>query len=73
MTITVADLKFFQSERMTDNSDGGGQMTANEIESGEENQIFDDLSDVDRAAGDVSIRKIFGAVTSEDTLSLIHI
>jgi len=34
MTISIADLKFFQSERMTDNSDGGGQMTDNEIVTG---------------------------------------
>lgn len=67
MAITVADLKFFQSERMTDNSDGGGRMTSVEIVSGQDNQIFDDLSDVDRAAGDVSIRKAFAAVTSADT------
>src|SRR5574343_1642480 len=67
MSITVAELKFFQSERMTDESDGGGQMTDNEIVSGEDNQIFDDVSDVDRAAGDVSIRKIYAAVTSANT------
>jgi len=67
MAITVADLKFFQSERMTDESDGGGQMTANEIVSGQDNQIFDDISDVDRAAGDVSLRKVYAAVTSENT------
>ena len=67
MAITVADLKFFQSERMTDEDDGGGQMTATEIVSGTDNQIFDDISDVDRAAGDVSIRKVYAAVTSADT------
>lgn len=67
MTIAVADLKFFQSERMTDNSDGGGRMTANEIVSGAENQVFDDISDQDRAAGEVSIRKSFAAVTSANT------
>ena len=67
MAITVADLKFYQSERMTDNADGGGKMTAVEIVSGTQNQIFDDLSDVDRAAGDVSVRKIFAAVTSAGT------
>ncbi len=67
MTITVNDLKFFKSERMTDFADGGGQMTGNEIVSGVENQIFDDISDVDRAAGDVSIRKIYAAVTSANT------
>ena len=67
MPITVADLKFYQSERMTDTDDGGGRQTATEIVSGNENQIFDDISDVDRAAGDFSIRKIFAAVTSDDT------
>lgn len=67
MAITVADLKFFQSERMTDEDDGGGMMTATEIVSGADNQIFDDISDVDRAAGDVSIRKVYAAVTSADT------
>lgn len=67
MSITVADLNFFQSERMTDFADGGGRMTANEIVSGAENQIFDDVTDQDRAAGDVSIRKVYVAVTSADT------
>lgn len=67
MSIAVADLKFFLSERMTDNSDGGGKMTATEIVSGAENQIFDDVTDVDRAAGDVSIRKVFGSVASNNT------
>lgn len=67
MAITVADLKFFQAERMTDNDDGGGRMTGTALVSGADNQIFDDLSDVDRAAGDVSIRKTFAAVTSADT------
>ena len=67
MTIAVSDLKFFQAERMTDFADGGGRMTANAIESGVENQIFDDVTDQDRAAGDVSIRKAFAAVTSANT------
>jgi len=67
MAITLADLKFFGSERMTDNSDGGGRMSATEIVSGVENSVFDDVSDVDRAAGDVSIRKIYAAITSADT------
>lgn len=67
MAITVADLKFFASERMGDFSDSGGMMTATEIVSGQSNSIFDDLSDVDRAAGDVSIRKVYAAVTSADT------
>lgn len=67
MAITVANLKFYAAERMTDNDDGGGQMAGNEIISGQSNQIFDDLSDVDRAVGDASIRKVYAAVTSADT------
>jgi len=67
MTISVADLKFFQSERMTDNSDGGGQMTDNEIVTGGTHQIFDGVTDTDRALGDVSIRKLYAAVTSANT------
>lgn len=67
MAITVDTLKFFKSERMTDYINGGGKMTANEILLSEKNAIFDDVSDVDRAAGDVSVRKVFAAVTSSDT------
>ena len=67
MAITVDNLIFYKSERMTDLEDGGGQMTNTPIQPGVENQIFDDISDVDRAVGDVSIRKIYAAVTSEDT------
>ncbi len=67
MTITVDHIQLFQSERMTDNDDGGGQMSGVAIVSGVENQIVDDISDVDRAIGDVSIRKVYGAVTSANT------
>ena len=65
MPITANDLRWYQSERMTDEDDGGGQMSGVEIVSGVENLIFDDLSDVDRAAGDVSIRKVYAAVASD--------
>lgn len=65
MTISESDLKFFAAERMTDEDDGGGRMSAVEILTGAENSIFDDLSDVDRAAGDCSLRKVFAAVASD--------
>lgn len=67
MAITVDNLKFFCAQRMTDEDDGGGQKSAVEIVSGQSNSIFSDVSDVDRAAGDVSIRKVYAAVTSADT------
>jgi hypothetical protein len=65
MAIVVNDLKFFASERLTDESDGGGKLSAVEIADGTENGVFDDLSDVARAVGSVSIRKIYAAVMSE--------
>lgn len=65
--ITNQDLLFRQSERMTDNSDGGGMMTAVEVVSGVSNLVFDDLSDIALAGGQVSIRKIFACVTSPNT------
>ena len=67
MTIDISSLRFYKSERMADFSDSGGQMSGNEIISGEENQVFSDISDVNRAAGSVSIRKVYAAVTSADT------
>ena len=71
MTIAASNLKFYQSERMTDEDDGGGQMTATEIAWGVKNSIFDDVTDVDDAAGDVSIRQVFGANTSAGTEKLL--
>ncbi|MBB1074471.1 hypothetical protein HUU62_08615 [Rhodoferax sp. 4810] len=50
---------------MTDESDGGGRMSGVEIATGNTNGVFDDISDVDRAAGDCSIRKIYATVTSD--------
>ena len=65
MPITVSDLKFRQAERMTDEADGGGRMSAVEIAPGGSNGVFDDISDVDRAAGGVSIRKVYAHVASD--------
>jgi len=67
MTITALDLKFRQSERMTDFTDGGGRMGATEIVSGVMDNVFSDLSDADGLRGDVSLRKIFAQVNSANT------
>lgn len=50
---------------MTDEADGGGRMSAVEIAPGGSNGVFDDISDVDRAAGGVSIRKVYAHVASD--------
>ncbi|WP_435234476.1 hypothetical protein ACR30L_07940 [Psychromonas sp. PT13] len=58
MTIYKDDIKLFESKVMTDESDGGGAMTDQEIISGEHNSIFPDISDLDRAYGVVNIRSV---------------
>ena len=58
MTIYKDDIKLFESKVMTDESDGGGAMTDQEIISGEHNSIFPDISDLDRAYGVVGIRSV---------------
>lgn len=67
MTITVADLQFNQSQRMTQTADGGGRMTANVIQFDGENQIFTDITDQDRAVGEFAVAKIYAALKSANT------
>ncbi|CAM3306658.1 hypothetical protein [Halomonas lysinitropha] len=67
MPILQGDIKLLKSERMTDNTDGGGRITGNEIVDGLSNEIFNDVSDLDRVYGRTSLRKVFGAVETDDT------
>lgn len=68
--IETKDLVFFESERRTDNEDGGGKYNGKIIEDGESNNAFDDISEVDRL-GNVSMRKVFAAVTTNNTEKLM--
>jgi hypothetical protein len=67
MTINSGDIKLLASDTMTDADEGGGQMTANVIVDGQSNNIFDDISTLDRTYGAVNLRKIFGAVKTATT------
>lgn len=67
MAILEGDIKLMQSQRMTDNTDGGGRITGNEIVDGVSNAIFDDVSDLDRTTGNVALRKVFPTVITGDT------
>lgn len=62
MVILKGDIKLLASKVMDDVPEGGGPPTASEIHDGVSNEIFEDISEVDRAAGSVSLRKIFVAV-----------
>lgn len=67
MPILEGDIKLMQSQRMTDNENGGGRITGNPVEDGKSNGIFDDVSDLDRAYGRTSLRRVFPAVLTDTT------
>ena len=62
MSIAKTDIKLMASERLTDYEDGGGQMTGTEVTDGEINNLFPDISRLDRVYGRVSLRKAFVGV-----------
>lgn len=67
MPITETDIKLLKSARMTDAPDGGGRMTGNVVQSGVDNNMFDDVSNLERVYGGVSLRKVFPAVLTNGT------
>ncbi len=71
MPIVDADLVFRQSERMTDFPDGGGRMSTVVVVDGVKNNLFPDITDVDRLTGRVSLRKVFAAALNADTDTLL--
>lgn len=71
MAIETKDLVIYKSERLTDNSDGGGKYSGVVVQDGISNNLFNDISEMDGTMGDVSMRKVFPAVTTEDTSLLM--
>lgn len=67
MPIQTGDVVLLKSAVMADVPEGGGAPTANTIPDGVSNAIFPDTSEVDRAGGNVSLRKVFAAVRTDDT------
>lgn len=67
MAIETKDLVIYESERSSDTPDGGGKYNGQVVQDGLSNNLFNDISELDRTMGDVSMRKIFPAVTTEDT------
>jgi hypothetical protein len=67
MAISETDLKLLKSERMTDYTDGGGKMTGVEVADGLVNNIFNDISQLDRTYGRVSLRKVYMGVQTANT------
>ena len=67
MPIAEENIKLMASQRLTDTDDGGGRMTGNEIIDGNVNNMFSDISRLDRVYGRVSLRKGFVAVNTDDS------
>lgn len=67
MTILANDIKLVASRVMDDVPEGGGAPTAIVVADGASNAIFPDISELDRAGGDVSFRKVFIHVQTDNT------
>lgn len=69
MTITTSDIKLMKSEVLLDTDNGGGRITANEVVDGVSNNLFPDVSELDRVYGRIALRKAYPAiqVTATDT------
>lgn len=65
--IAKGDIKFVASEVLDDVSEGGGAPTSHVIADGVSNEIFSDISELDRAGGNVSLRKVFVVVETNNT------
>ena len=66
-TITQNDLEILKSEIMADTPDGGGLPTGIAVIDGVSNNLFPDVSDIDRLIGRVRLRKIYLAVKTANT------
>lgn len=67
MTILAGDIKLLASRVMTDDPEGGGGPTGTAIPDGGSNGIWNDVSELDRANGDVSVRQLHLAVRTNNT------
>lgn len=67
MPVLSGDIRMMSSERLTDNEDGGGRITGEIITDGASNNLFPDVSDLDRVYGRVNLRKSFLSVATDDT------
>jgi len=68
MTLSLDNIKFYQCTTWAEGDSHGGDIdTENEITSGVEENIFDDVSEAERVSGDTEYRKIFVKNENTDT------
>lgn len=71
MPVETNNLVLYKSERLTDTPDGGGKYSGQVVVDGESNNLFPDVSELDRTMGRVSLRKVFAGINNNDTESLM--
>lgn len=71
MTVKASLIKFFKCATWAEGVAHGGGIGAVEISSGLINNIFDDISDAERVAGDTDYRKIYVKNTNADTWAAV--
>jgi len=74
MAILATDVKLLKSQRLTDEEDGGGRATGQAVADDEINNLFPDISRLDRTTGRINLRKVFAGVstTNSDTYLGAH-
>jgi len=71
MTIQSGDIKLMKSEVLLDTDNGGGRITANEVVDGVSNNLFPDVSELDRVYGRIALRKAFPSIQVTGTDSYL--
>lgn len=66
MSITAADIVIYESERMTDEDNGGGKPTGNILPDNTVNALFPKTSRMDRTQGVTNMRKLFCGVRTNN-------
>ncbi len=66
MTIDTQDVRLLKSQRLTDEDDGGGRATGLSVADGEMNNLFPDLSRMDRTTGRINMRKVYAGVQTDN-------
>jgi hypothetical protein len=65
--IVESDVKIYKSEDQTDTATGGGRMSSDVVVSGEVNNLFPNISRIDRLQGRIQPRKVFQKIDSANT------
>lgn len=65
--ISRDSLKIFKPELLGSSNEAGGQRTNNAVQSGQINELFDAISDIDHAQSSIEIAKAFPTLYTNDT------